>query len=155
MNGDLLQTNGLNIAASSDPPDLSQDQILALLGEGDALQNLTQTSAFQTMVGFWAPSLLDPYTGQLAKLLTLDYLSFEYNSVDQASVTFGKLLGSGFSVEGSRQISEPPPGFVQRYDLQIIYRPRRILGSTNRLRFFFGADQDRPWKLGLEYGIRF
>ncbi len=155
IRGDLLQNDGLTINASSDPPDLSQDQILAMLGQGNAFQNMSQSSAVQNVLGFVAPSILDPVTSELAKSLSLDYLDVEYNSTDQASIAFGKLLGSGFSLEGVRQISEPPPGFAQRYDLRIVYRPRRFFGSFSRLRFFFGADQDRPWKLGLEYGIRF
>lgn len=159
MEGDLLQKDGLNLIASSDPPDLTQDRILGILGETDVLQNLSsagkENEAVQAALLSAVPSLLDPYTRQLAAGLGLDYLNLEYNAFDQASVTFGKILGSGFSIEGNRQLSEPPPGFPFRYDLRIVYHPRRLRGVFNQFRFYFGADQDNPWKLGVEYAVRF
>jgi hypothetical protein len=157
--GDLLQENGLSLSASSDPGDLSQDRILAILGQADLIQTLSsggkESSAIQNAMLSTVPMLLDPYTGQVARGLGLDYLNVEYNSYDFASVAFGKILGSGFSIQGTRQISEPPPGFALRYDYRLTYRPKRLFGSLSRFRFYFGSDQDRVWKLGLEYGVRF
>lgn len=37
IRGDLLADNGLQLSAQSDPPDLSQDRIMAILGQGDVL----------------------------------------------------------------------------------------------------------------------
>jgi len=159
IKGDLLQDKGLNLTASSDPPDLSQERIMGILGETDLLQSLSyagkENTAVQAALLSTVPTLLDPWTGQIAQGLGLDYLNLEYSAFDQASVTFGKILGSGLTVEGNRQLSEPPPGFAARYDLRILYRPRRLPGAFHQFRFFFGADQDRPWKLGVEYGVRF
>ena len=159
IKGDLLQDNGLTLTPSSDPPDLPPDRILAILGQADLIQSFSTTgkesTAIQTAMLSSVPMLLDPYTDQVAKGLGLDFLNLEYNSFDLASVAFGKLLGSGFSIEGSRQLSEPPPGFPSRYDVRLVYRPRRFPGALRRVRFFVGSDQDRPWKIGLEYGVRF
>ena len=159
IKGDLLQDNGLVLSPSSDPPDLTPDRILAILGQADLLQSFSngtkESTAIQTAMLSSVPMFLDPYTDQVAKGLGLDFLNLEYNSFDLASVAFGKILGSGFSVEGSRQLSEPPPGFPSRYDLRLLYRPRRFPGALKRVRFFVGSDQDRPWKVGLEYGVRF
>lgn len=159
IKGDLLQDNGLTLTPSSDPPDLSPDRILAILGQADLIQSFStngkESTAIQTAMLSSVPMLLDPYTDQVAKGLGLDFLNLEYNSFDLASVAFGKLLGSGFSIEGSRQLSEPPPGFASRYDVRLVYRPRRFPGALRRVRFFVGSDQDRPWKIGLEYGVRF
>jgi len=123
------------------------------------LQNLStgikQSEAVGAVAQFVVPTLLDPLTAQIAKGVGLDYLNLEYNLFDQASVAFGKDLGAGFSIIGSRQLSEPPPGFTPRFDFRVIYRPRRLPGALRQIRFFFGADQERPWKLGLDYGIRF
>ena len=159
MKGDLLQDKGLNLTASSDPPDLTQDRILGILGETELLQTLSsagkETSAVQTALLSAVPTLLDPWTSQVALGLGLDYLNLEYNAFDLASLTFGKILGSGFSIEGNRQLSEPQPGVASRYDLRILYRPRRLLGALSQFRIFFGADQLNPWKVGIEYGFRF
>jgi hypothetical protein len=159
MKGNLLDSKGISLTASSDPPDLTQDQILAILGQGDFLQTMSngfnQSQAAGAVAQFVLPSLIDPIAAQLARGVGLDYLNVEYNMFDQASVTFGKGLGSGFSVVGLRQISEPLPGIPPRFDLRLVYRPRRLPGALRQIQFFFGADQDFPWKLGLDYGIRF
>ena len=159
MKGDLLDSNGINLSASSDPPDLSQDRILGILGQTDFLQSISsgfkQSEAVGAVAQFIVPTLLDPLTADIAKGVGLDYLNVEYNMFDQASITFGKDIGNGFSFVGSRQLSEPPPGFLTRFDVRLIYRPRRVPGALRQIRFFFGADQDRAWKLGLDYGIRF
>jgi len=159
MKGDLLQENGLNLTATSDPADLTQERILGILGETDLLQSLStagkENTAVQTALLSAVPGLLDPWTSQLAGGLGLDYLNFEYNAFDLASVTFGKAIGLGLSFEGNRQLSEPQPGFASRYDLRILYHPRRLPALFNQFRFYFGADQDNPWKLGVEYGVRF
>ena len=159
MKGDLLDANGLNLTASSDPPDLSQDRILGILGQTDFLQSIStgfkQSEAVGAVAQFVVPTLLDPLTSELAKGFGLDYLNIEYNLFDQASLAFGKDIGKGFSVIGSRQLSEPPPGFLTRFDVRLMFRPRRVPGALRQIRFFFGADQDRAWKVGLDYGIRF
>ena len=155
----MLDSNGINLSASSDPPDLSQDRILGILGQTDFLQSISsgfkQSEAVGAVAQFIVPTLLDPLTADIAKGVGLDYLNVEYNMFDQASITFGKDIGNGFSFVGSRQLSEPPPGFLTRFDVRLIYRPRRVPGALRQIRFFFGADQDRAWKLGLDYGIRF
>ena len=159
IKGDLLQDNGLNLVATSDPPDLTQDRILAILGAGDVFQSIStgtkETSAIQSAMLSAVPMFLDPYTNQVAKELGLDFLSLQYNSYDLASVAFGKAFGQGLSIEGTRQLSEPPPGFPSRYDIRLLYRPRRLFGSSSRVRLFVGFDQDKPYKVGLEYSVRF
>ncbi len=167
IRGDLLKEGGLVLTATSDPPDLSQDRILALLGQADLLSgigqgigqgglgNSTEQKLRSALIGFSLPMLLDPITSGIAQSLSLDYLSLEYNTYDQASLVFSKPLGAGFSLQGRRQITAPPPGFLQQYDIRIVYRPRRLPGILNRFSFSFGADELRPWKIAIEYGSRF
>ncbi|MEZ0325560.1 MAG: translocation/assembly module TamB domain-containing protein [Fimbriimonas sp.] len=167
IRGDLLKEGGLVLTATSDPPDLSQDRILALLGQADlisgigqsfgqgGLGNSTEQKLRSALIGFSLPMLLDPITSGIAQSLSLDYLSLEYNAYDQASLVFSKPLGNGFSLQGRRQITPPPPGFLQQYDIRLVYRPRRLPGILNRFSFSFGADELRPWKIAVEYGTRF
>ena len=159
MKGDLLQPNGLNLVASSEPPDLNQDRILAILGETDYLETLStegkQNSVVQAALLSAVPTLLDPWTSQLAQGLGFDYVTLDYNALEMASVTFGKTLGAGLSFEGSRQISEPLPGYASGYDFRLVYRPRQLGGKLQRVGFYAGADQLNPWKFGLEYSVRF
>lgn len=163
IKGDLLKDGGLNMTAESDPPDLSQDKILASLGRTSLLSTVssgnnqtdTQKQLREAFVGFALPTLLDPMTGNIAKSLGLEYLSLEYNPFDQATVTVGKTLGTEFSLQARRQIGEPLPGFRPLYEVRLTYSPRWGPKAFRRFSFSLGADQDRPWKAALEYGYRF
>ncbi|CAN5378208.1 hypothetical protein BH11ARM2_BH11ARM2_02990 [soil metagenome] len=162
VRGDLLKDGGLVLNATSDPSDLSQERILSLLGATDALSVLnTGTSQSQAesqvrdaLIGFALPSLLDPFTGQLAKTFGLEYLTVEYNPFERASLVFGRALNGDFSVQGRRQL-QSLPGQPVRYDIRLIYRPRKARGLLSRVSFSVGADETRPLKFAIEYSVRF
>lgn len=162
VRGDLLKEGGLVLSATSDPSDLSQDRILALLGGTDALNVLNSGTSQQqaesqvrdAFIGFALPSLLDPYTGRLAGALGLEYLSLEYNAYDRATVVFGRSLTRDFSLQGRRQL-QPIPGQPLRYDIRLTYRPRRARGLFSRVGLSVGADETRPIKFTIEYSVRF
>ena len=163
ITGNLLNPDQVQFSASSDPPDLSQTQILALLGRTDILTALGSGSSFNqtqqaltgVIAGYAVPSLLNPVTRNLAAGLGLDYLNVEYNQYSQASLVIGKNFGDGFSFFGSRQISEPQPGLPRFYDYKIQYRPKFFSGALRRLSFILGQDQYTPWKIGIQYSVRF
>lgn len=164
VKGDLLKENGLTLTAQSDPPDLTQDRILALLGHTDLISDVatgglgqsdTEKRLRNALTSFALPSLTDPITSRLANSIGLAYLNVEYNEFEMASVSFARVLGNGFSIQGRQQIGEPPPGFRPLYDLRLVYRPRRTRGVFSRFSFSIGADQDRPFKIAFEYGTRF
>lgn len=163
VRGDLLSEAGLNLTASSDPPDLSRDRILALLGQTDVIEAIgtnfgsssTERRIRDALAGYALPALADPITNKLAQGLGLDYLSLEYNPLEEASLAFAKSIGSGFFIQGRRQISDPPPGFPQQYDVRLVYRPRRFRGALSRVSFSIGADEQTPIKFAIEYGVRF
>lgn len=165
VRGDLFKDGGLNLTATSDPPDLSQDRILALLGQTDVLQAFTtgagvssqdaQKQVREALTGFALPVLFDPITGRLASSLGLEYLNLEYNAYEEASFAFAKVLGKNLVLQGRRQISEPIVGLRPRYDIELNYRLPVRKGLLSRTSLSIGADQDRPWKIAVEYGIRF
>lgn len=161
MRGDLLRENGLKFDATSDPSDLTKDEILNALGRTDLLANIsaggssTERNVRNAFVGFALPGLLDNFTGGVAHELGLDYLNLEYNEFDQATVAFGSSLGPDFSFQGRKQLGTPTPGYRSVYDLRLSYSARRILPKLNRFSFTLGTDQDRPWKASIEYGTRF
>jgi hypothetical protein len=163
MTGDLLSDVPINIRATSDPGDLSQDQILRLIGQADVLEGLTASvkasigdPGVRTAIGTFAvPALFDPLTERLATNLGLDYLSVEYNALEQATITAGKTLGKGLTLQYRRQLFEPLNGEKQRFDLRLTYRLPTRNPLLSRVTFSIGMDQDRPYKLSLEYGTRF
>lgn len=164
VKGDLLKEGGLQLTAQSDPPDLTQDRILAMLGQVDLISSVatggfgqsdTEKRLRDALTGFALPALTSALTNKLARGIGFEYLTIEYNGYEQASVAFGKALGAGFSIQGRRQVGEPLPGFKPLYDIRLVYRPRRVRGVLSRFSFSLGADQDRPFKAAIEYGFRF
>jgi hypothetical protein len=164
MNGDLLKTSDLVKQATSDPPDLSQAEILSLLGQGDLFYsasnslpgaNDAQTRITQALAGFAVPAVLSPYTSQLAQQLGLDYLSLEYNAFDQTTLNVARALGADLSLQYRGQIGNPIAGIRPIQDFELIFTPRRLPGQLRHLSFALGSDQDVPWKVSLQYGIRF
>lgn len=160
IEGNLVAENGLRMRGTSDPPDLNSDEILALLGQKSLLEALNPTrfqgDAFRELFyGYAIPNLTDPITRNLAQALGLDYLSVEYNQFEQASINLARTLGPGLVLSARRQLSPPRVGERQRYEVKLTYRPKVRNRLLNRLRFSVGLDQDRPWKIGIDYTIRF
>lgn len=163
VRGDLLQENQALITAESDPPGLSQQRILALLGQQDLIAALAgSVSKLQAsrelrnaLAGYAVPALLSPVTTAFAKGLGLEYLDIAYDPFTQVSLSFAKELGRNLTVQGRRQLSTPTPGFKPQYDLRLVYRLPFGGKSLRRTSVSFGADQDRPWKVSVEYGFRF
>lgn len=163
IKGNILTEGGLKLTAQSDPPGLSQEQILNILGQGEILggrgsdrQSLPLQQQLQNALTQIAlPAFLDSYTTQFAQRVGLDYFAFEYNTFERITVTAAKYLGSGFSLVFRRQLSEPLPGEVAKFDLRLSYRPRFTRGQFRRISFSVGMDQDRPWKISMEYSFRF
>jgi hypothetical protein len=162
ITGNLLQQNGIRFDAISDPPDLSSDDVLALLGQKNLLESLgsgdpnaDEQRIRDALVGFALPSVLDPYTSSLAHNLSLDYISLEYNAVNLATVDFAKSISPDFTLQYRQQVGTPPPGYRSIYDFRLVYSPRKGPKLFRRLSLSAGTDQDRPWKIALEYGVRF
>lgn len=163
VKGNLLEDGGLTLNATSDPADLSKDRILALLGRTDVLEAIgnnprssdTEKQIRNALTSYALPALTDTITNKIAQGLGLDYLSVEYNPYTEASFALAKSIGSGFFIQGRRQISAPPPGFLAQYDIRLVYRPRRVRGALSRISFSVGADEQRPIKATIEYGVRF
>jgi hypothetical protein len=163
IRGNLLAEEPINITATSDPPDLSTSQILRLIGQADLLEGLTASvrtslgdpklqQAFTTLA---VPAIFDPFTEKLATQLGLDYLNIEYNTLEQATITAAKTLGRGLVLQFRRQLFEPPAGQKPRFDLRLVYRLPSRNPLLGRVTASIGIDQDRPWKIALEYATRF
>lgn len=160
VRGDLLDPNGLNLTAQSDPGDLSQAEILAILGQRDLIQALAGTvqggasglrdPLYQLLV----PNLTDPLLGPFAKAFGLSYLRIDFNTFDQAVGRFGKDLGAGFFGSGWWQLSEPPQG-RRKFDFRVTYRLPVGIGIFDRFRLGLGTNQDRPWRITLDWARRF
>lgn len=164
VRGDLLEYGGLSLAATSDPPDLSQDEIFALLGQLSIIEGLAsgvqsgnaESNIREAFFGIAVPYLLDPITGQIASTLGLDYLTVNISALDGATIYFAKTIGRNLTLQGSRQVTQVNQNYPIKYDLRVAYQMR--FGSRRdrrRLNFIVGLDEVRPWKIAIEYTFRF
>ncbi len=164
VRGDLLKDGGLNLTATSDPGDLSQDEILALLGQVSLIEGIAsgvqsgnaEAQIRDALVGIAVPYLLDPVTSKLAAAFTLDYLTLDINALDGATIYFAKTLSNRFVLQGSRQVSQINQNYPLKYDLRLSYQMRfGNRADRRRLNFLVGLDEMRPWKIAVEYTFRF
>ena len=162
IRGNLLREDQLLFTARSDPPELTQARILNLLGQESIVESLVgQISGNRNdrvlagaLTSLAIPVLFDPLTERLARELGLEYLTLEYNALEGATVTGAKNLGKGFMLQGRRQLNETLQNKLL-YDYRLTYRPT-LGGKTLRsIIFSIGSDQDRPYKIAIDYTIRF
>jgi hypothetical protein len=158
IRGNLLEENGLTISASSDPPDLSSEQIMAILGQKELIEGLahggSDTDLRGTLYTFGLPAASSVLTSGLARDLGLDYISLDYNPFDQTVVSIGKSIGKGLMLQASRQLA-PNPGERLKYEVQLTYRLPLDDPFFSRVRLGFGFNQDVPWQLKLNWARRF
>lgn len=164
VRGDLLKDGGLTLNATSDPGDLTQDEILALLGQVSLIEGIAsgvqsgnaESQIRDALVGIAVPYLLDPVTSKIASAFTLDYLTLDINALDGASIYFAKTLGRNLTLQGSRQVSQVDQNYPIKYDLRLSYQYRfGNRADRRRLNFLIGMDETRPWKIAVEYNFRF
>jgi len=160
VQGDLLSaTDRLNFVATSDPADLSSDEILAIIGQRDLIASLTNggfgtTDFSRNLASALLPTLTNPSARKLAQELGLDFLYFDYNPFDGAFITLGKVLGRRLTVYARRQLSQPLEGELQ-YELSVEYDVPTIGGLVRELRLQYQIDQDVPWRIRLDWSRRF
>lgn len=161
LNGNLLEDGGLTINATSDPPDLTSQEILAILGQKDLIEDIARAATGQqrsslgdTALQYALPALSNVLTANMASSFKLDYVGVEYNPFDQYIFTAGKTLAKGLTVDLRRQLTAQPNQKL-KYDFRLVYRIPSRDKFLSRLRLSFGIDQDRPWRIGFDYVTRF
>ncbi|MBX3096977.1 MAG: hypothetical protein KF812_08950 [Fimbriimonadaceae bacterium] len=160
IQGDLLSaTDRLNFVASSEPGDLSSDEILAIIGQRDLIAGLTSgglssTDISRNLASALLPALTNASSRKLAESLGLDFLYFDYNPFDGAFVTLGKVLSRRLTFYLRRQLSQPIEGKLQ-YELSLEYDVPTIGGIVRELRLQYSIDQDVPWRFRLDWSRRF
>lgn len=164
VRGDLLKDGGLALTATSDPADLNQDEILALLGQVNLIEGIAsgvqsgnaESQIRDALIGIAVPYLLDPVTSKIAAAFTLDYLTLDINALDGATVYFAKTLSRNLVLQGSRQVSQINQNYPLKYDLRLAYQLRfGNRADRRRMNFIVGLDEVRPWKIAVEYTFRF
>jgi hypothetical protein len=162
VRGDLLSDDELVITATSDPPDLTQSQIMAILGQADLIENVAATgfSRFEDQLknvlsSVAAPLLLGQVSRSIEQALGLDYFSVDFTGSGIGGITVAKSLGNGFTLEYRRVLEQYALAGESLEEIRLTYR----LPTSNPLlgRFTVGVAATREgfFKATLSYSKRF
>lgn len=162
IRGDLLNPQGVQVTGSSDPPDLTQEQIQAIVGQRDFIEGLLSSALGRSdrdglrdsLFTLAIPNLTAGLTAGLADSLELDYLVLDYNPFDGAIARGGKTVARGLTLEASRQIVQQARQPV-KFEVNLAYRPPLRDPVLSRLRFSFGYNERVPWRIGISYSTKF
>ncbi len=160
IRGSLLEQNGVQLTASSDPPDLRQDEILAILGQKQLIDAIAgqafgggRGNIREAVLTAALPALASPLTSGLAGAFGLDYFTIDYNAFEQASFNIGKTLGKGLTLSIRRQLQAVGAQKL-KYDVRLTYRLPTRNAILSRTRIGVGFNQDVPWRFTIDYSYR-
>lgn len=163
VRGDALSSEGLVLRARSEPPELSQEEIIALLGRTDLIRAFARGAAAggldseairETIYGIALPSLTEGFFAEVANQLRLDFVRVDYNPFDLFSVVIGKELGKSLLLQASRQFQESPNESL-KFDVRLVYRPPFRDRFLQQFRFSLGRNERVPWRLTMDWSTRF
>ncbi len=163
VRGDALATDGLILRARSEPPELTQEEIIALLGRTDLIRAFASGAAGggfdsgalrETIYGIALPSLTEGFLAEVADQLRLDFVRVDYNPFDLFSVVIGKGLGRGVLLQASRQFAQSATEPL-KFDVRLVYRPPFRDRFLQNFRLSLGRNERVPWRLTLDWSTRF
>lgn len=163
IQGNALDENNLRFTAASDPPGLSQEEILALIGQRDLIQGLAQgvlggsgdsDKLREALYSVAVPSISQNLTQGIAQGLDLDYFLVDYNPFDQFVLSAGKTLAKGLTLHVTKQLQGTQFG-PPRYEVKLEYRLPVRDDLLSRFRIGLGFDQNVPYKVTLSWSKRF
>lgn len=162
ITGDALSQEDFNILATSDPPDLTRDQILAILGQQQLFEDVAgaalggfNSQLTQTIGSVIAPVLARSVTRSLERSLGLDYLAFDIRPGSPTTVTLIKTLGSGFSLEYRRTVEVFQQTGEPLEEIGLTYVPRIRNPILGRVRISVVGERDGIVRLSIGYWQRF
>lgn len=162
IRGDLLSDDELDIQASSDPPDLTESQILAILGQKDIIENVAsvgfgnfegQLKSLLSSVA--APLLLGQVTRQIERALGLDYFSVDFAGSGIGGLTVAKALGNGFTVEYRRIMEQYALAGESLDEVKLTYRLPTSNPILGRFTVGLALNGEGLFKATLSYTRRF
>jgi hypothetical protein len=162
IRGDLLSDEDLQIRATSDPPDLSQSQIMAILGQADLIENVAATgfSRFEDQLKTLLSSVAAPlFLGQVSRsiesALGLDYFAVDFTGSGIGGITVAKSLGNGFTLEYRRVLEQFALAGESLEEIRLTYRLPTTNPLLGRLTLGIAATRQGLLKATLSYSKRF
>ncbi|MFQ3609899.1 MAG: translocation/assembly module TamB domain-containing protein, partial [Fimbriimonadales bacterium] len=146
IRGALDDPERLQMTARSDPPGLSEQTILSLLGRGEVLSALARgadpAELFRQQIGEILsaqvlPGLLAPIETGIAQAFDLEQFSLDYTGLQPATIYLVKNLFNGVGIAYRRTLSGGTPS----YQVRLFYRLPFRNPLLQRLRVGFGFDE--------------
>ncbi|MDW8107391.1 MAG: translocation/assembly module TamB domain-containing protein [Armatimonadota bacterium] len=160
VRGTLDDPERLQLAARSEPPGLSEQTILTLLGRGQALTALARgadpAQVFREQLGEILtarvlPELLAPLETGIAEALDLELFTVDYTGLRPASLYLVKNLFDGFGITYRRGIGVAD----NEYQVRLFYRLPLRDQLLQRLRVGFGFDHTQTRFFFIEGSVLF
>jgi hypothetical protein len=162
VRGDLLSDDDLVITATSDPPDLSQQQIMAILGQADLIENVASTGfnrfedQLKTLLSsVAAPLLIGQVSRSIENALGLDYFAVDFTGSGIGGITVAKSLGNGFTLEYRRVLEQFALQGESLEEIRLTYRLPTSNPLLGRLTVGVAATREGIFKATLSYSKRF
>jgi autotransporter translocation and assembly factor TamB len=162
IRGPLDDPQRFQMVARSDPPGLSEQRILSLLGRGSALEALARgdnpvqifrQQLSEVVAGQVMPALLSPLETGIAEALGLEQfaLDLDYTGNTPAQIYLVKELFNGFGISYRRSlaITNPP------YEVRLFYRLPFRYRFLQRLKIGWGFDNTQRQFLFIEGSLLF
>ncbi len=145
IRGPLDDPERFQMVARSDPPGLSEQRILSLLGRGAALESLARggdpvqifrQQLSEMLTGQVLPGLFYPFETEVAEALGLEQFALDYTGVAPATLYLVKELFNGFGISYRRSLSLANP----QYEVRLFYRLPFRNRFLQRLKLGWGFD---------------
>ena len=162
IRGPLDDPQRFQMVARSDPPGLSEQRILSLLGRGSVLEALARgdnpvqifrQQLSEVVAGQVMPALLSPLETGIAEALGLEQfaLDLDYTGNTPAQIYLVKELFNGFGISYRRSlaITNPP------YEVRLFYRLPFRYRFLQRLKIGWGFDNTQRQFLFIEGSLLF
>jgi hypothetical protein len=160
VRGPLDDPERLQLTARSDPPGLSEQRILSLLGRGQALAAIARgddpARVFREQLGDILtaqvlPGLLAPLETGIAEAFDLEQFTLDYTGLRPASLYLVKNLFDGVGIAYRRGIGVAGNEYQARLFYRLPFRNRLL----QRLRFGFGFEHTGNRFLFIEGSLLF
>lgn len=160
VRGPLDDPERLQLTARSDPPGLSEQRILSLLGRGQVLAAIARganpTEVFREQLGDILgaqvlPGLFAPIEAEIAEAFDLEQFSLDYTGLRPASLYLVKNLFDGVGIAYRRGIGVANNEYQVRLFYRLPFRNRLL----QRLRVGFGFDHTETRFVFIEGSVLF
>lgn len=160
IRGPLDDPERFQMVARSDPPGLSEQRILSLLGRGSVLEALARggdpvqifrQQLSEMVTGQVLPGLFAPIEADIAEALGLEQFRLDYTGVAPASIYLVKELFDNFGMSYRRSLATANPPYEVRFFYRLPFRNRFL----QRLKLGWGFDNTQRQFLFIEGSLLF